>query len=69
MSQAVHRPNTPEMVKVTHNSVKDVKFENVDGMGPVKEFPWNLLQKWVDNKGIDLQLYWKLQVNKNFCIA
>lgn len=37
------------MVKVTHNSVKDVRFENVDGMGPVKEFPWNLLQKLVDN--------------------
>lgn len=57
MSHGVH-VKYPEMVEVTHNSVRDVKFENVDGIGPVKEFPWNLLQKWVDKiNGTDLHLY------------
>ena len=29
----------------TYKSLKEVKLENDEGMGPSKEFPWSLLQK------------------------
>ena len=51
----------------TYKSVKEVKLENYEVMGPSKEFPWSLLQKQFEEANFDfVELLYKVEYHGKY---